>query len=487
MRLIATHALVAIIAAISLTSTAVSASEAAATEEFWSEEDVPMVPQTFKITNLLRTLDLSKPVIREITSAAVQNTADNDVTDYYFPVDQVYSSNLAFISAENRKTKEVLQVTKDQDFQDAQFQYYKIKLATPLPPGEKVQITVRASLSNLIRAFPTHVGQAEKQKFVFFGNPFALTAYPTTKQKTTVITPNNVLEVHEHPEEVDVVVKNNQVILGPYNDVNALEHGIFEVQYELAGAVPHIRRFRREIEVSQWGNNLAVEEHYNFVNNGAELKGQFSRIDYQRNPMGVREGNGLLGFQTKIPKLARDIYYRDEIGNISTSAVAHHPDHTQLMLKPRFPLFGGWNTTWYIGYNTPLDGYLRKVAGTDKHILKVPIISPMQDTTYEDVEIRVVLPEGAKNVKAVLPYEVDEIKYSTTKTYMDSAGRSTVTILASNMIEDHAQEMLIEYEFAHTSYLTKPLAAATMLMAIYLTSIVFSRLDFKIGGSTFKK
>ncbi|KAF9101425.1 proteasome regulatory particle base subunit [Mortierella sp. GBA35] len=487
MRLIATHALVAIIAAISLTSTAVSASEAAATEEFWSEEDVPMVPQTFKITNLLRTLDLSKPVIREITSAAVQNTADNDVTDYYFPVDQVYSSNLAFISAENRKTKEVLQVTKDQDFQDAQFQYYKIKLATPLPPGEKVQITVRASLSNLIRAFPTHVGQAEKQKFVFFGNPFALTAYPTTKQKTTVITPNNVLEVHEHPEEVDVVVKNNQVILGPYNDVNALEHGIFEVQYELAGAVPHIRRFRREIEVSQWGNNLAVEEHYNFVNNGAELKGQFSRIDYQRNPMGVREGNGLLGFQTKIPKLARDIYYRDEIGNISTSAVARHPDHTQLMLKPRFPLFGGWNTTWYIGYNTPLDGYLRKVAGTDKHILKVPIISPMQDTTYEDVEIRVVLPEGAKNVKAVLPYEVDEIKYSTTKTYMDSAGRSTVTILASNMIEDHAQEMLIEYEFAQASYLTKPLAAATMLMAIYLTSIVFSRLDFKIGGSTFKK
>lgn len=83
-------------------------------------------------------------------------------------------------------------------------------------------------------------------------------------------TPNSVLEVHEHPEEVDLVIKNNQVILGPYNDVNSLEHGIFEVQYELTGAIPHIRRLRREIEVSQWGNNLAVEEHYNFVNRGAE-------------------------------------------------------------------------------------------------------------------------------------------------------------------------------------------------------------------------
>ncbi|KAF9926629.1 proteasome regulatory particle base subunit [Linnemannia zychae] len=484
MRLIATNALVAtIIAAISLTTP----SSFVAAEEYWSEQDVPIVPQTWKITNLLRTLDLSKPIIREITSAAVQNTGEQHQTDYYFPVDQAYSDNLAYISAENRKTKEALEVTKDEVYYDPQFQYYKIKLSEPLPPGEKVQITVRTSLTNIIRPFPTHVGQAEKQKFVYFGNPFALTAYPATKQKTTVITPNNALEVHEHPEEVDLIIKNNQVILGPYNDVNSLEHGIFEVQYELTGAVSHVRKFRREIEISQWGNNLAVEEHYSFVNRGAELKGQFSRIDYQRNPMGIREGNGLLAFQTKIPKLARDIYYRDEIGNISTSAIAHQSDHIQLMLKPRFPLFGGWNTTWYIGYNSPLNEYLHTIAGTNKHILKVPVFSPMSETTYEDVEIRVVLPEGAKNVKAVVPFEIDEIEYSTTKTYMDSAGRSTVTILATNLIEDHAHDMLIEYEYSTVSYLTKPLAAATMFMALYTSSIVFSRLDFRIGGFTLKK
>lgn len=102
-----------IIAALSLTSSVHA-------EEFWSEKDVPIVPQTFKITNLLRTLDLSKPIIREITSAAIQNThADQDQTDYYFPVDQAYSDNLAFISAENRKTKEALEVTKDEQFYDA--------------------------------------------------------------------------------------------------------------------------------------------------------------------------------------------------------------------------------------------------------------------------------------------------------------------------------------------------------------------------------
>jgi oligosaccharyltransferase complex subunit alpha (ribophorin I) len=84
----------------------------------WSDEDVPIVPQVIKITNLLRTLDLSKPLIREITSAAIQNIASEDVTEYYFPVDQAYMDHLAYISAENRKTKEILQVTKDPEHYD---------------------------------------------------------------------------------------------------------------------------------------------------------------------------------------------------------------------------------------------------------------------------------------------------------------------------------------------------------------------------------
>ncbi|KAF9942859.1 proteasome regulatory particle base subunit [Mortierella alpina] len=479
MRFISSQALVAIVASLLLSSVA-------SAHENWSDEDTPIVPQVLKITNLLRTLDLSKSLVREITSAAVLNIAQEDVNEYYFPVDQAYTANFAHITAENRKTKEVLEVTKDPEFVDSDFQYYKIKLATPLKPGEKVQITVKTSLTNMIRPFPTHVGQFERQQFVFFGNPFALTAYPSVKQKTTVITPNSVVEVHEHPAEGEMVIKNNQVILGPYNDLQALEHGIFEIQYQLAGPVQHIRHLRRDIEVSQWGNNLAVEEHYNFVNRGAELKGHFSRIDYQRNPMGVRDSNAVLAFQTQVPKLARDIYFRDEIGNISTSTLTPQPDHVLLTMKPRFPLFGGWTTTWYIGYNAPLDGYLRHIPNSDRYILKVPVYVPMKETSHEEVDIRVVLPEGAKNVKVHVPFEVESIKHSTTKTYMDSVGRYTVSIHAQNLIEEHAQDMLIEYEFSAVSYLTKPLAAATLLMAIFGSSMVLSRLDFRIGGSTLK-
>ena len=82
--------------------------------------------------------------------------------------------------------------------------------------------------------------------------------------------PNSNLEVVTYPEESELAVKNNQITLGPYKDVAGLEHGVFEVQYELVGAVPHVNHLRRDIEISQWGNNLAVEEHYKFENKGAQ-------------------------------------------------------------------------------------------------------------------------------------------------------------------------------------------------------------------------
>lgn len=110
---ISRHTFVAIVASLLISSAVVFAEDSN-----WSDEDVPIVPQDFKITNLLRTLDLSKPLIREITSAAIQNIASKDVSDYYFPVDQAYEDNLAHITAENRKTKETLQVSKDPEFED---------------------------------------------------------------------------------------------------------------------------------------------------------------------------------------------------------------------------------------------------------------------------------------------------------------------------------------------------------------------------------
>lgn len=62
--------------------------------------------------------------------------------------------------------------------------------------------------------------------------------------------------------------------------------------------------------------------------------------------------------QTILPASAQDVYYRDEIGNISTSHLQVLDDSVEVEVKPRFPLFGGWKTHYIIGYNLPSYEYL---------------------------------------------------------------------------------------------------------------------------------
>ena len=52
----------------------------------------------------------------------------------------------------------------------------------------------------------------------------------------------------------------------------------------------------------------------------------------------------------RIDKRASDIYYRDIIGNITTSHVRKEVDAVNVELTMRFPMMGGWKTEFYWGY-----------------------------------------------------------------------------------------------------------------------------------------
>lgn len=67
--------------------------------------------------------------------------------------------------------------------------------------------------------------------------------------------------------------------------------------------------------------------------------------------------------QTILPAAAQDVYYRDEIGNISTSHLLILDDSVEMEIRPRFPLFGGWKTHYIIGYNLPSYEYLYNLGG----------------------------------------------------------------------------------------------------------------------------
>jgi hypothetical protein len=80
-------------------------------------------------------------------------------------------------------------------------------------------------------------------------------------------------------------------------------------------------------------------------------QGAFSRLDYQRNPQARK--NGIETFTTRLPAAASDVYYRDVIGNISTSHLREEENAVLVEIQPRFPLFGGWKTHYTVGYTMP--------------------------------------------------------------------------------------------------------------------------------------
>jgi oligosaccharyltransferase complex subunit alpha (ribophorin I) len=109
------------------------------------------------------------------------------------------------------------------------------------------------------------------------------------------------------------------------------------------------------IEVSHWGGNVAVEEDVDVEHMGARLKGPFSRHEYQRGQSGP---SSVASYRTLLPAAASSVYYRDDIGNISTSQMRVMDDAVEVELRPRFPLFGGWKTKYKLGYDVPSYEYL---------------------------------------------------------------------------------------------------------------------------------
>ncbi|KAF2295081.1 hypothetical protein GH714_031408 [Hevea brasiliensis] len=193
---------------------------------------------------------------------------------------------------------------------------------------------------------------------------------------------------------------NSELKYGPYEDRPPYSFSPIIVHFENNNPFAVVEEIVREVEISHWGN-LQITEHYKLVHTGARHKGVFSRVDYQSRPSfsGVSSFKHLLA---RLPPRVHSVYYRDEIGNISSSHLRTDNRKSELEIEPRYPLFGGWKATFVI----------------------------------EAVLLQVVLPEGSKDPSAVVPFSVEqrlETKYS----YLDVVGRTVLVLEKKNLVPEH--------------------------------------------------
>lgn len=98
-------------------------------------------------------------------------------------------------------------------------QFYKVQLLSSLAAGAQLKAKVEMTFSHVLKPFPTHITQAERQLVVFQGNHYLYSPYPTRSQTTRVRLASKTVESYTklgNPSKNDEMVE-----YGPFRDVAA--------------------------------------------------------------------------------------------------------------------------------------------------------------------------------------------------------------------------------------------------------------------------
>ncbi|VUZ50668.1 unnamed protein product [Hymenolepis diminuta] len=341
--------------------------------------------------------------------------------------------------------------------------------------GKRFKFTVYSYFTGLLRPKPAEVAQADSQFVELLVNVAHFSFYPSQKVSTTVTLSGG--EILFYSEDIVPVKKSsNNVIYGPFENVAPFEKRVAKFYYENNSPFLAITSLKRSIEISHWGN-IAIENQVSIRNYGAKLTGSFSRLDYQR---GIGHKISVAGIKTVLPASAKGIYYRDEIGNISTSNVRNLYSSVEVDIAPRFPLFGGWKTFFILGYNLP--AYENLYRKGSKFALKINFLDFLyDDILVDEMSLRIVLPETASNVKLEVPFDVERLPDEVLKTYLDTSGRKVLVLRKKNLIEGHIKDFTVYYDFNTINMLREPAMLITAFMVFFAAIIIYVRLDFSIS------
>ncbi|ETI27987.1 hypothetical protein G647_00436 [Cladophialophora carrionii CBS 160.54] len=467
-------------------------------------------PQVFENTNLVRTINLEKGYVRETTNILVTNTDKSPQSDYYVSFEYDLMGRIGGFDARDKKNPDtplevsiaaLSAVLDDQDGSVKPTQYYVIHLAEPLPSKGTITLSVSWHVLGVLTPLPASIRQEEKQYLVYNFSAYVPSVYKTVKQKTKVKFPS--ADVPEYSttsgltSSADPEKQGSSLTYGPY-DTAKVEPGTaypVTVRYEFNKPLLVCTNLERDVEVSHWGGNLATEERYWLRHDGATLSNHFSRLSWGTQSFYLAAGQGSTSAlrELKVPLKpgSVDPYFTDDIGNVSTSRFRpNNVREASLELKPRYPLFGGWKYSFRIGWNNALSTALRKLkTQSDTYILAVPLLEGPRNPEgiqYQQFTFRVILPEGARNVKwqthggtGAPTLHAEE---SLHKTFMDTLGRTELKLSATNVV-DEARDVtvVVTYEYPFFAAFKKPVTILVGFIVTFAIAWAVGSLDTSIG------
>ena len=431
---------------------------------------------------VVREIDLTGQYATIVNKIRLESQASSSVSKYFHSVPKENFENLSNIRAYLRDDPQELLKLEVHE-KNENFIIFRVVVPRGIASKSSVDLVIEETLAQKMTPLPKTIGIFDMQLILFEDNIHYPSPYNTESSITFVKFPFAEIESYTKPSDGYYDLKGKQLTYGPYSQLESFPVSKFKAHYQNPKGIPYFTKVTREIEVSHWGN-IAVSEWYTLVNRGAGVKGEFSRIDVasRHRPSAV---NAIRQLEAILPRTAWGLYYRDEVGNVSTSHAKQLSTYVHLEINPRFPIMGGWKDIFNIGYNLPARNFLKQKD--NQFVLNITFGLPFKEIIGEDMLVKVILPEGAENIQTIIPFDVDSIEFTTYKSFLDFSGKPTLVIEKKNALDFHRKPFQVIYTLDSNTMIIKPLILSLYVFIALLLLIISFRIDFSLEKSKIKK
>lgn len=419
-----------------------------------------------------RTVNAQSQLLKVETRLTFKNERDTLLREVYLALPTSLKPFLKVFSITEDGSEQSYTVVDDLQIQkEYHATLYRIALATPLKSQQSITFTVNEIYWGRMEALPKKIGLTDDQKMVLVDNVYLFSPYVVLSQSTLYKLAGPIIS----HTDLDGKIKGAQLEYRFSTAVNGFNVRDNRIHFENNTPFVVFKKVQKTIEVSHWGN-IYIEESYQLKNEGAEFKGEYSRIDF--NQYTATGKSALKGLTARYPVHSWGMHYRDEVGNVSTSRAVRNNDHVFLQITPRYSIFGGWAANWAISYNLPTRNYLSQEDKDDtSFVLKQKFGFPFENILAEEYELRVIFPEGAHDIKVNLPFSVDESFEDKTFSYLDRQGRPTKVFRKKNVLEQNNVDFQTHYKFEQSNLFIKPILLFVLFLGFFGLLIFLGRVN----------
>ncbi|TIA92907.1 hypothetical protein E3P99_00347 [Wallemia hederae] len=360
------------------------------------------------------------------------------------------------------------------------------KLLVQLPPSSfssSLTLTHSLALNTINDPLPREITQDDLAYSLSYKTyTHVVSPYHTHDMRVKIRTPTPKILKYGMTYDDSKTTKNGGVITyGPWIDTApySIPTDHIEILYEAAGPRLAYEKVDRSAQVSHWGNTISYRDDIILRNIGPSLKGQFTRLTHQAQSfLNMLPTNVATLLEMRLPNQSQEVWFVDQIGNVTTSHLKQSDAGTVLQLKPRYPLMGGWKYSFSVGWENTMKSVAKVVNGLIK--LSVPFSNTPSDVAVHEAVTRIILPEGAHMLDVSVPFEGATISYETTYTYLDTIGRPTVVVTAFNTSAAHNKDIVVVYSLSILNAARKPLTVSAAAFALFMTTSLLRRINTKI-------